>query len=150
MTLNYQRSTWKCRCKIHSTPRPSNHNCQNIRLHVKTKEWNTLSPTTALFATAKTLWTNVSLNTSSRAQKVCSWNVVHPGLGDRNNGGVKFTQSWNSAAYNCKTSLRKYLFEYESSRVHNIWRTPSDWQVHNYLYSFFVILPWWHDLENVT
>jgi len=25
-----------------------------------------------------------------------------------------------------------------------------NWKVHNYLYSFFVILPWSHDLENVT
>jgi len=32
-------------CRIHSTLRPSNHNCKNIRLHVKTNEWNTLSPT---------------------------------------------------------------------------------------------------------
>jgi len=38
LTLNYQRSNLGCRCQIHSTLRPSNHNCKNIRLHVKTRE----------------------------------------------------------------------------------------------------------------
>jgi len=38
LTLSYKRSNLKCRCKIHSTLRPSNDNCKDIRLHVKTRE----------------------------------------------------------------------------------------------------------------
>jgi len=169
LTLNYQRSNLKCRCKIHSTLRRSNYNCKNMRLHVKTKEQNILSPTTAQFTTARRVLTNVSLNTSSRAQKVCAsnsarpglqdrsnkgvkhtqswnsagynlrnklrfcpnvlsitsfralqvcaWNVAYPGFSYKSNRGVKFTQPWNCAAHNCKSSLRKCLFEYESSQV---------------------------------
>ena len=97
----------KSRCKIHSTLRPSNHNGKNIRLHVKTTEKkNILSLATAQFTTAKTIWTNVSLNTSSRAQKVCAWNSANPGLPDRNNRRVKCTQPWNTAGHNCRNRLR--------------------------------------------
>ena len=53
LTFIYQRSNLKRRCKIHSTLRPSNHNSRNVRLHFKTKEINTLSPTTAQFTTEK-------------------------------------------------------------------------------------------------
>ena len=38
------------------------------------------------------------------------WNFAHPGLSDRNKRRVKFTQPWNSAARNCKSSFRKCLF----------------------------------------
>jgi len=40
------------------------------------------------------------------------------------NRGVKFSQFWNSAAHNCKSSLGKYLFKYESSRVHKVCAIP--------------------------
>jgi len=36
----------------------------------------------------------------------------------KTNRVAKFTQPWNSSAHNCKSSFRKCLFEYESSRVH--------------------------------
>ena len=39
-------------------------------------------------------------------------------LSYRNNRELKFTQPWNRAAHNCKSSFRKCLFECESSRVH--------------------------------
>ena len=68
LTLKYQRSNLKCRCKIHSTVRPSTDNCKKIRLNVKSKEQNTLSHTTTQITTAKTVCTNVFLNTSSRDQ----------------------------------------------------------------------------------
>jgi len=53
-----------------------------------------------------------------RDLKVCAWIFAHPGLSNMSNRGVKCTQPWNSAAHNCKSSLRKCAFEYESSRVH--------------------------------
>jgi len=105
-------------CKIHSTLQPSNHNWKNIRLHVQTKEYNTLSHTTAQFTTEKIVWINASLNTSSRSQKVCTINSANPGLPDRNNKGVNYTQPWNSVAHNCKSSLWKCHFKYTSSLVH--------------------------------
>jgi len=96
----------KRRCKIYSTLRPSRHNCKIIRLHVKTKESNTLSPKTGQFTTAKTVSTHVSLNMSSRAQKVCASNSAHPELRDRNNKEGKCIQPWNSAGHNCRNRLR--------------------------------------------
>jgi len=56
-----------------------------------------------------------------RPPKIYESNFIynaHLGLSDRNNRGVKFTQHWNSAAHNCKSSLRKCIFEYESSQEH--------------------------------
>jgi len=45
--------------------------------------------------------------------EVCAWNTQ--GWQLETNMGVKFTQPWNSAAHNCKSSLRKCLLEYESN-----------------------------------
>ena len=49
--------------------------------------------------------TNVSLNTCSRTQKMCAWNVAHPRLLHRNNKGVKYPLPWNSAGHNCRNRL---------------------------------------------
>ena len=79
--------------------------------------------------------------------------VAHPSLSNRSNRGGKFTQPWNSAANNCKSSLHKCLFEYENSRIHTYGahlRAGEYIGYSNYLYGFFVILPCSHDLENVT
>jgi len=105
LTLITQRSNLKCKSKIHSTQRPSNHNCKNIRLHAKTDDRNTFSSATAYCTTAKTVSTDVFFNTSSRAQ-VCAWNSAKPGLRYRNNKGGKYTQSQNSAGHSCRNTLR--------------------------------------------
>ena len=94
------------------------HNCRN-RLH---------------------LCANVLSITSFRALQVCAWNVAHPGLSDRTNKGVKVTQPWNSAAQPPEQFAQMFFRIREQSSTY-IWRTPSGWKVHNYLYSFLVILP---------
>ena len=78
-----------------STLRPSNHNCKNIRLHVKTDERNTFSSATAHCTTAKTVCADVSLNTSSRAQ-VCAWKSAKPGMQYRNNKGGNTLRRWTA------------------------------------------------------
>jgi len=41
--------------------------------------------------------------TSFRDLQVCAWKVAHPGLSDRSNKGVKFTQHWHSQLTTAKT-----------------------------------------------
>ena len=48
------------------------HNCKNMRLRVKTGEWNT-HHCVRQFTTAEWGFANVLSNTSSRTQKVCGW-----------------------------------------------------------------------------
>ena len=61
---------------------------------------------------------------------------------------MKFTLPWNSAAHNCKSSLRECLFEYDqpiTSGAHL-----QGCILDNYLSRFCVIFSWSHDQENVT
>ena len=49
------------------------HNRKNIRLRIKTGDWNTLITTSEQFTTTKWGCANVSSNTGSWALKMCSW-----------------------------------------------------------------------------
>jgi len=88
-----------------STRRASNHNCKNIRLHVESDERNTFSAATTHCTTAKTVCTDVSLNTSSRPQ-VYAWKSAKPGLRYRNNKGENTLSPRTAQVHSCRNTLR--------------------------------------------